>query len=203
MMPCTILPRVTVEAGPGLPFLEAPASLSRKPRPPSRKPRPPFAEAPASPHTVSTGQLPQWSSGTLPLDPADWSREEHFTRLGRWASSPSGLGGKLERAWAVRGLARNRRWPCFLQWRGQRGQRASGGSGREGRWKADAFGAGPGPPCAGPRLHRPFPGPSSDPTSQCNSRHVRSLDVCFHYWRPDESQKLWALEAGKKAEEAG
>ena len=138
MMPCTILPRVTVEAGPGLPFPEAPAllsrkpglafpeapaSLSRKPRPPSRKPRPPFAEAPASPHTVSTGQLPQWSSGTLPLDPADWSREEHFTRLGRWASSPSGLGGKLERAWAVRGLARNRRWPCFLQWRGQRGQR--------------------------------------------------------------------------------
>ena len=196
MMPCTILPRVTVEAGPGLAFPEAPASLSRKPRPP-------FAEAPASPHTVSTGQLPQWSSGTLPLDPADWSREEHFTRLGRWASSPSGLGGKLERAWAVRGLARNRRWPCFLQWRGQRGQRASGGSGREGRWKADAFGAGPGPPCAGPRLHRPFPGPSSDPTSQCNSRHVRSLDVCFHYWRPDESQKLWALEAGKKAEEAG
>ena len=133
MMPCTVLPRVTVEAGPGLPFPEAPAPLSRKPRPP-------FPEAPASPHTVSTGQLLQWSSGTLPLDPADWSREEHLTRLGRWASSPSGLGGKLERAWAASGLARNRRWPCFLQWRGQRGQRASGGSGREGRRKAEPSG---------------------------------------------------------------
>ena len=85
-------------------------------------------------------QLLQWSSGTLPFDPADWSREEHLTRLGRWASSPSGLGGKLERAWAVSGLARNRRWPCFLQWRGQRGQRASGGSGREGRRKAEPSG---------------------------------------------------------------
>lgn len=47
------------------------------------------------------GQLPRWSGRSLPLGPVDWSRGEHLTKLGKWASSRSCLGGKPKRAFKL------------------------------------------------------------------------------------------------------
>ena len=189
----------------------APASLSRKPRPPfPGSPGPPFPEAPAplpgSPcipaHSLdgAAAAVVQWDSAFGP--------GRLVQRGAPHKAGPMGL-FSIWFGWKTReslGCEWSCQEPSLAMFPAvERAERAESQRRKRPRREAEgrAFGADPGPPCAGPRLHRPFPGPSSDPTSQCNSRYVRSLDVCFHYWRPDEFQKLWALEAGKKAKEAG